>query len=140
MIQLSFQSYLRFIVLRAEAVFGNRHKTFQRAAESPMQVIPPASNSDKTILNSLQLWLNHCLVFKVTWDFFQNLSSPWFGGVFYCHEAAHYQKCFQKSYFFRNMSTEIKHALMVFTTQCETFKSFKSPLPPTPQNGTSSFI
>lgn len=79
MIQLSLQSYLRFIVLRAQAVFGTRQQSSQRPAKSPVQVIAPASNSDKTILNSLQLWLNYCLVFKITWDFFQNLSSPWFG-------------------------------------------------------------
>lgn len=95
-IQLSLQSYLRFIVLRAQAVFENRQQTSQRAAESPAQVTPPACNSDKTILNSLQLWLNYCLVFKITWDFFQNLFSPWFRGFFYWHEAAHLPETFSE--------------------------------------------
>lgn len=132
MIQLSLQSYLRFTVLRAETVFGNRHQTFQRAAESPAQVIPPASNSDKTILNSLQLWLNYCLVFKITWDFFQNLSSPWFGGFFTATRLL-ITRMFSEVLLLQEHEHRDKTYINGFHYTMWNFKSFKSPLPPTPQ-------
>lgn len=50
----------------------------ERAAETPAQATRPVCSSDKTILNSLQSWLNYGLVFKITSDFFQKLSSPCF--------------------------------------------------------------